>query len=210
MPNLVSRLRDEVSRAAMLARAGETLRASLLGDPRLGRELTLFRLHFLYEIAYLHVFVNWEAFLEESFLRYLCGYFCSTGKQVTVTGNYAGTLAVARTQLFGGHPYLLWHGASTIEARSRIYFIAGLHETVVASSRSRLEWFAAIRHYIAHKHEDARGKFDAACMNLCGRRFRGSRPGAFLRERTTSGVPPLRWLELIGDELVKLAAQIVP
>jgi hypothetical protein len=210
MPNLVRDFQVEVDRALALATAGETLRASLVGHVTLGHELTLFRLHLIYEMAYLHIFGHWEAFLEESFLRYRCGYADSGGTQAVAVTTYASSLAAARVAVFGKQDYLLWHRATTVENRSRTHFVGGPHELVIASNRARIEWFAAVRHHIAHKHGDTRSNFDIACMSLCGRRYRGSRSGAFLRDRATISSVPETWLEIIGRELTKLAAQIVP
>src|SRR5712672_2619521 len=39
--------------------------------------LDLNKLELLYELAYLRFFIQWEVFLEQSFLRYLCGYSSS-------------------------------------------------------------------------------------------------------------------------------------
>jgi hypothetical protein len=211
MPNLTGNLQAEVNRALALAEAGETVRAHLHANSQLNREITVQRLQLIYEMAFLHIFVHWEVFLEESFVRYLCGYAGPLGPQVLVQGTFERTITSARLRLLGGQQYILWHSAQGVQSRGQKYFVGGLHENVVASGRPRLEWFAAVRHYIAHKNSDARLKFDQACMSLCGRRYPGSRPGAFLRTVavTTSG-PPQRWLEIIGQELARLAGQIVP
>jgi hypothetical protein len=198
-----------VDRALALAQAGETVRARLLGTALSG-ELSLFRLQLMYEMAYLHIFVNWESFLEESFVRYLCGYTSTTGQATTVTGSYARDIAAARGLLVGGRRFILWHGAQHVIDRSRQHFRLGGHEKVISSNLSRMEWFAAIRHHIAHKHPDARQAFDTACINLAGRRFHGSRPGAFLRENVIASGVKARWLAVIGNELASLANQIVP
>jgi hypothetical protein len=209
MPFLAKGLDAEVNRALALAQAGEAARARLLGTTSSG-ELSLFRLRLMYEMAYLHIFVNWESFLEESFVRYLCGYRSGTGRATLVSGAYARDIASARGLLLRGRRFLLWHGPKTVTDRSMRYFRLGNHETVIDSNFARMEWFAAIRHYIAHKHADARQAFDDACLNLAGRRFPGSRPGAFLRaDLVVSGVKT-RWLAVIGTELASLARQIVP
>jgi hypothetical protein len=78
----------------------------------------------------------------------------------------------------------------------------------VLSARSSLEVFAAVRHRIAHGQEDARRKFDLATMNLCGKRYRGSRAGKFLRDWDTSTAVSLRWLESMATGLEGLSSQI--
>jgi hypothetical protein len=76
------------------------------------------------------------------------------------------------------------------------------------SSAARLAMFAAIRHRVAHGQDDAKQKFNQATMFLCGRRYRGARPGSFLRDWDTSSQPNRRWLEVISLELANLARQI--
>lgn len=141
MPDLAGRLRREVDRALALAAAGEAIRTQTQGNLKLRRELTLFRLQLMYEMAFLHVFVNWEAFLEDSFLRYMCGYANSSGQQVTLSAAYERTMARARSKLFASKQYLLWHSPKSIQERSRRFFAGGLHETVIASNMARMEWF---------------------------------------------------------------------
>lgn len=86
----------------------------------------------------------------------------------------------------------------------------GPHENVLKSDFARLQWFSFIRHRVAHDNLDARHKFDLASMSLLGRRYRGSRPGAMLRDWTTLGGLPARWLRAVTEELCRLATQIAP
>jgi hypothetical protein len=82
MPPLVGELESAVDGAAALAQAGETIRASALVGSDAWRELTPRRLELLYEMAYLRLFIAWETFVEESFLRFLCGYRAPAGAPV--------------------------------------------------------------------------------------------------------------------------------
>ncbi len=209
MPPLATAFQVEINRALALAGAGETLHTALVGTSFSGH-LSVFRLQLIYEMAYLHVFVNWENLLEEAFIRYLSGYRCSSGRLSLVSGRYTPDLSSARKLLFGTRHFLLWHDAGRVIGRSQRHFRAGLHEVVLTSNLARMDYFSNVRHYIAHKHADARAGFDAACMNLAGRRYRGSRPGAFLRDVTVVRATNVRWLTVISDELASLAHQIVP
>jgi|SRR6185436_2138470 len=210
MPGLAKHLRMQTDEALELAESAERIRVLSSLDVRLGREMSVHRLSLIYELSFLRIFAGWEIFLEESFLRYLCGYASAAGQQIRTGGLYSKTLQDARNALLGGNSFLLWHKPSKVADRSRRFFLFGLHETIVLSNISRLNWFASIRHRIAHDHEDARAQFNGACMNLCGRRFPGARPGKFLRNWTTIGPARARWLSVIGDELCNLASQITP
>ncbi len=209
LKGIAQRFSDACGAARGLAEAGERVR--VIGGASARDALTLPRLEYLYEIAYLRVFIAWEAFLEETFVRYMCG-FAGTAGQMQPAGNmqHHPTIAAARGALYGSQSYLLWHNPKTVVARSKVHFVGGLHETVVQSHITRIEWFAHVRHRVAHGQNDARQKFDVATMNLAGRRYQGSRVGRFLRDTDPSVSPPARWLATIADELEGLAGQLAP
>lgn len=195
--------------AFALAAAGERVRAA--GGAIAREQLTVHRLEYLYEIAFLRIFIAWEDFLEESFVRYMCGFGGTAGRAARLGGAaYFPTISAAKAALYGTHQYLLWHSPKTIIARSKGYFSAGFHETVLLSNQTRVDWFSNVRHRVAHGQEDAQKKFDVATMSLNGRRYRASRVGRFLRDSDTSQTPPVRWLESIASELAALAFQVVP
>jgi hypothetical protein len=209
MPPLGVRFSREVNRALSLARAGELVRATSPSGSVAVREFSQSRLEALYEMAYLRVFMLWETFLEQSFLRYICGFAASAGPQ-SLTGGTRRTLFDAEQAVLRGHDYVSWANPGSVEARCRHFIKYGLHEQIVSSNRSRLEWFASVRHRVAHPSAYAKGQFDTATMGLAGRRYRGSSPGRFLRDRTPGLPHRERWIREIGDELTSLARQIVP
>lgn len=208
MPPLEAELRRRVQSASELAQAGELARSELPPGGQAHRALHIARLELLYEMALLRMFVEWEVYLEATFLRYLCGYASKLGAASLVSGQYFPSLALAEAALLGGQSYVLWHDPARIVARSQRFFVNGLHETVIGSHSARLASFVAIRHRIAHGQEDARRKFDMATLQLAGRRYRGSRPGRFLRDWDPSASPARRWLDTIADDLTGLATQI--
>jgi hypothetical protein len=209
MPALAKHFEAPCNAACSLASSGENVRTN--GGVAMRNEITVPRLEYLYEIAFLRIFVAWETFLEESFLRYMCGFSGRTGKpQVAVRGAYSPNLAHARATLHGTYDYLLWHSPKRVIARSKSIFVNGVHELVVASNQARVDYFANMRHRIAHGQLDAQQKFDAATMNLVGRRYPGSRVGRFLRDTDPGQALPTRWLDSIAAELSALALQVVP
>ncbi|MBA2704374.1 MAG: DUF262 domain-containing protein [Blastocatellia bacterium] len=116
-------------------------------------------------------------------------------------------LVIAETAVLGSMPFRLWHNPSQIVTRSQGFIVSGLHETIISSNLTRLHQFAAIRHRIAHAQEHARAQFDTATMSLAARRYKGGRPGKFLRDWES---PTRRWLNAISDELKSLSTQITP
>lgn len=209
MPPLAVRFRHRVTDALSLARAGDIAAAASIGDP-LRTEWHVARAELLYELAYLRIFVEWEMFLEQTFLRYLCGYV-SAGGQIfhPATGAIPATLQIAESEILGsGRDYVLWHDPMTVIRRARRFLVDCPHESVIRSNIARLVHLAALRHRIAHGQKDAKRKFDIATINLAGRRYRGARPGRFLRDWDRSVTPGRRWLTTLGSELENLAQQI--
>lgn len=84
MPPLGAVFARQCDLALNLARAGEIARAASPPGSIAYQQLYPARLETLYEAAYLRVFISWELFLEESFLRFLCGYSSPTGGQVPI------------------------------------------------------------------------------------------------------------------------------
>jgi len=203
MPGYTAVLRQRVASALALAQAGEVAAQS---SARAHWHVA--RIEYLYEISFLRVFVEWEVFLEQTFLRYLCGYQSSRGVFPAATGNHCPSLAQAETLIFGTRGFTLWHDPTRVVNRSRGHLQGCPHEVVIQTSIPRLESFAAIRHRVAHGQDDAKTKFDRATMLLSGRRYRGARPGRFLRDWDTTSNPRQRWIEVISLELAGLANQI--
>lgn len=209
MPGLQAVFHRQVAGAMKLAEIGEVARAEAIAGSETRRQLHHSRVELLYELAFLRMFLAWEVFLEQAFLRYLCGYTSKHGMVVPKAGiSLSPTLAHAEVTLLAGRDYVLWHNPVRVADRCQRMFGNCPIETVVRSSTARLEALAAVRHRIVHAQADARQKFDAATMAIAGRRYRGSRPGAFLRDRDVSNAPAVPWLIQLGQELQGLASQI--
>ena len=193
-----------------LAQIGETAKAEAAPGSQTFRNLHPVRLEALYELAYLRVFVSWEVLLEAAFLRYMCGYESKRGTQPVPAAGFSFTnnLAAAEGAMLGGQHFLLWHDPSRVVTRAKRFFATSEIGTIIGSYSADLQHLAAIRHRITHGQEDSRRKFDAATNAMAARRYRGSRPGAFLRDFATQA-PPVRWLEKLGTDLAGVAGQIV-
>jgi hypothetical protein len=167
------------------------------------------RIEDTYELAYLKIFVQWEIYLEDCFLRYLCGYSATNGMApLRPGGTYYPSLAAATAAMLGSQAYALWHNPTKIIQRCSRFFNNGPIESTINSHSARLAALASVRHRIAHGQDDARLQFDAATMAIVGRRYRGARAGSFLRDLDTSQKSPVRWLESLSSELRRLALQI--
>jgi hypothetical protein len=210
VPRLDTQLAADIGRAVGLAHAGELIRTAAISNPVVARELHPARLEYLYEVAYLQVFIRWEQFLEATFLRYLCGRPSRLTVPIMCPGVASITsLSRANAEILGNHDYLLWHNPWTVVNRVKKYLVGSTHETVLMSNAARINHMANIRHRVAHGQADARSKFDSATMDLAGKRYPGARPGRFLRDWNRNTAPPTRWLHLLSSELASLASQIV-
>lgn len=204
MPGYAAGLQQRVTSALALAQAGE-----LAAQSSARAHWHVARIEYLYEISFLRVFVEWEVFLEQTFLRYICGYGSRHGIYAPVVGRqHCSSIGQAEALIFGQRGFTLWHDPTRVVNRAKGYLQGAPHELVIQSSVSRLECFSAIRHRVAHGQDDAKQKFDRATMLLCGRRYRGARPGRFLRDWDTASQPRQRWIEVISLELAGLANQI--
>lgn len=167
MPALARTFSDEMRAAVELAEAAEEARTFMSGFADKQSLLYVGRIELLYELAFLRLFNAWEQFLEEAFIRYLCGYKAAHGQDRLLTGaTYYPTLTAARNAVLGGRDFILWHDPQKVIQRSRRWFVGARHDLVIASTLGRLEYFAAIRHRIAHAQEHARQQFDAATAGL--------------------------------------------
>jgi hypothetical protein len=210
MPPLAAEFARRIFDALTLAGAGDAVIAMADIGSALRREWHITRVELLYELAYLRIFIEWETLLEQSFLRYLCGYASVAGSRYNpISGVYFATMQIAQPQILGNRQFVLWHNPSVTVARARQFLAQCPHEYVIASHSARLDDLAAIRHRIAHGQEDAKQKFDIATLRIAGRRYRGARPGRFLRDWDYSAIPARRWLVTLGMELRNLAHQIV-
>src|SRR6266851_5231591 len=100
MPDFGRLLSSRVAVAAQLPATFETLRANAAPGSREHRLLHPTRIEAAYEMAFLRIFIAWEDLLEQSFIRYLCGYHNSTGGQTPAAGvTFAGTVTASEAQL---------------------------------------------------------------------------------------------------------------
>lgn len=202
MPTYTTIFQQRVASALALAQAGEVALQSAISS-----HWHVARVEYLYEMAFLRTFIEWEVFLEQTFLRYMCGYSSVHGLFQPTQGQHCTSIAQAEGLVFGARGFALWHDPTRVTNRAIRFLTSCPHELVVQSNVARLQMFGHIRHRVAHGQDDARTKFDAATMFICGRRYRGGRPGRFLRDWDSTS-PGRRWIDVLSLELSGLAAQI--
>ena len=169
--------------------------------------ITQYAVEISYELAYLRLFGAWESFLEEVFVRYLCGYSRGLDLQEPLLAGqtYSTTLSAAEARLLSGRSYVSWYVPSEIVSRCRRFFSGGNFEYVVSSASQILEDQRCTRHQIAHVQKHATRNFDNMTTRLVGKRFPGSSAGRFLRSQRPGGG---RWLFHFSIQLRGLASQL--
>jgi hypothetical protein len=204
MADLAAVLDRRMADALDLVRAGEKARMHAPDSGSSGFRIS--RLEFLYELAYLRMFVAWENYLEQTLYRYMCG--CASprfGQQTLTIGKYFGSLKDAETAVLAGRTYRLWHNPTEVGRIANIHVVTGRHAQIMTSAATPIQHMAALRHRIAHDQKDGALKCDTATMFFVGRRYPGARPGRFLRDWDT---PTQRWLERLRTDLLNLSRQI--
>jgi hypothetical protein len=174
-----------------------------------GATLRTTDVEFSYELAFLRIFLAWEALLENVLVRLMCGYQHSGGQEMLrIAGPYYKTVADAEIAILAGRQYKLWHNPRHVIERAEAFLSGSRFEATLKSAEASLAHYASVRHRIAHSQKHAEREFDRATMSLAGRRYQGSRPGRFLRDWVAASNPPRRWISATSDGLVGLAQQL--
>lgn len=156
--------------------------------------------------VYLRIFGEWENFLEQACVLGLAGRAPSSVKaQYVSTISYA-TLTEARDAVFGSNDYLLWHNPEKVCLRIGRHYTSCILSKLLKLQMSEIEWYASIRHAIAHRSDDARHKFESHARSNMARGFTYG-PGRVLRSRGSGGVP---WISQIVSDLERIAKQAWP
>lgn len=146
------------------------------------RELGLNRIQveIITELAFLRIFIAWEIFLEESFVRYSLGAESPSGYRSTRLvvprniGNVLDLIAV-------GREYAKWNSASEVISRAEAYFKDGEpYKNVIQGATTDLNDMNTIRNRVAHKSANTKEKFNNFVRRKIGYGRRGMTPGRFL------------------------------
>lgn len=211
---LVRVLEAQIDEATSLVRAAEAVRNAVPVDSHARRGFNFRQIEAMYELAYLRIFAAWEVFLEESFLRLMCG-FEGAGHTHSTKTPAPRSINDARMAVLAGRRFKPWHDPAVVIDRTALFFspVPGVdvpHASIISSALVLIKDFSEIRHHIAHLTDDTCKQYHAATMRLCGARF-GRRAGRFLRSEYVDAGTGLRsrWLDRICLDLKALASQFI-
>jgi hypothetical protein len=165
----------------------------------------------LTETAFLHAFLAWEGFVEESFILYLSGQRPPHGRAPSRYAFPPNHRTAMDWVLPEDGDYTTWTVPSRVSKRAERFFKDGRpFSPVLRSNQSTLDEVRTIRNAIAHKSQSAREKFE----KLVRAKLRTLPPkldvGGFLAKTAPGTTPPISFLEHYFAKIDSAAHQIVP
>lgn len=176
-------------------------------DP-LPRHVGVRRVEELTALALLKVHLSWEAFIEDSFLGYLCGGYSGTSYRPALLNPVKRTLSDAYTSVLGRANYLSWATKDTITRASACFDMGEPYQTSLNSISTLLTEISSIRNRFAHRSSFAITNFRAVLIKQIGHAPRGMTPGRFLLRPSTT--PDLTNFENYVNCLAGAASSIIP
>ena len=171
-----------------------------LGIPRIQLEIIV-------EMAFLRIFIAWESFLEESFIRYAVGAASPSG----YTPNaliHPQNIGHALELVLSGRDYVPWNSASEVTRRSALYFQDGEpYRSALETAATELDEMNTIRNRITHKSINSKSNFNAFIRRKFGHGVRGMTPGRFLFTLPSSP-PPNTFLDYY-IEVIRIASNMI-
>lgn len=166
------------------------------------------------DLALLKIHTAWESFLEDAFIRYMCGASSPGGYIPVLVQPRKATISVAINELLalaGRQPYLSWTTRVTIN-RANTYFMNGEPFTTSLNAVSQtVEEITAVRNSFAHRSAYAKSEFHNVVRRVYGYIPRGISPGRFLLSRHPSpAVGGLKFIEYYANNLLGSSASIIP
>ncbi len=135
-------------------------------------------------LCLLRLSLSWESFLEDTFLRYMCGAPSLQGNVPTVLAGSANDLASAFATLAGRSRYINWSAQQTTGRAARQFLIGDPFHIPLAAVTAVMNEMQAVRNRMAHHSEYSKQEFDSAVRNHLGYIPRGITPGRFIQMQT--------------------------
>jgi hypothetical protein len=200
----------DVSRSRALADAAQRWIVRADG-PRRPRFTVAYR-DMLIELAFLHTFLAWETFLEESCVLYLLGResprrYVPRRFVSPPTRNQAILLTLPES----GRRYVDWDNPEFVRRRAQRFFAHGdPYERVLLAHAHMLSEIQIIRNAIVHRSTSSQERFHNLARQKLGYLPPTFRVGTLLRTTVPGSRIPLSFLDQYVAGLLKAAQAIVP
>jgi hypothetical protein len=168
------------------------------------------------QVAFFQTFLNWERFLEESFIAYLLGECPPNGIPPICWANPPDRTTAEKMVADGRHTD--WTAVDAVVNRAVRFFDAGKpYSDALTPKRSILDEIKTIRNTIAHSSQTSREKFEKLVRRELGSLPSGLTVGGYLdmtipstsiKARNVNS--PASYLEFYVDTLIWLAEEIIP
>jgi len=168
LSNVIKELEKQINSSQNLIN-----RVKTLGLPQIQVEI-------IAELAFLRIFIAWENFLEDSFIRYLVGAKSPSGYSPQRFVN-PPNMQIAVKLIAAHREYARWNSPSEVIARSEIYFKYGKpYKNILQGTMKDINDMNSIRNRIAHRSTISENKFNDLVRREFGYGIRGMSPGRFL------------------------------
>jgi hypothetical protein len=155
-------------------------------------------------LCLLKLMLAWEAFLEEAFLKYMCGAASAAAHYPPLMAARERSTASAYVRILGRSRYLSW-SRHELDQRARLHFVGGVPFSLpAAAAAAALDEMVAVRNRVAHRSQHATQEFRTVVRTQIGYFPKGMTPGRFLMMQS-SGVMTL---ELYAVNLLATARLI--
>lgn len=159
-------------------------------------------------IALLRMHMSWEDFLENVFVRYLCGGRSASGYSPILLNAPFPIITTAYSTLLGRNNYLNWSPNNVINQASRFFDLGEPFSSAISASRNKLNEINIVRNRFAHRSEFAAHEFETIIRNTLGYIPRGINSGRWLLTTDPSN-PGLRFIDSYANILRVIARSIV-
>jgi hypothetical protein len=161
------------------------------------------------EIAFLHAYLAWEVFLEESFVLYLLGKRAPRGA-APQRFTFPPGRREAKEWVREGRTFAKWDAGSVCNRAQRFFRSGGPFTAVLRGDQHGLDEARTIRNAVAHESDEAREKFKTLVRDKLGIVPPSLTAGGFLDKPIPGSNPPQSFLEFYLEKIEFIAQRIIP
>lgn len=159
-------------------------------------------------IALLRMHMSWEDFLENVFVRYLCGGRTASGYSPILLQAPFSVINTAYSSLLDGNKFVNWNPNNVNTLALRFFNLGEPFSSAISASQNKLSEINIVRNRFAHRSDFAAHEFETIIRNTLGYIPRGINSGRWLMMIDPSN-PGLRFIDGYASILRVTARSIV-